>query len=251
MIDLASMIGNIPQGLGPFQNSLANLAPLAEHQAAQAPADSVELSSSLKDGQSFTVEILMVQVSMQVSSRVGATDSVQQAYSSPLDLSPDATANRIFQFSMGMFGIYQAQHPDEPSDVALANFEELVRGAIDEGFDDALQILDKLGKLDEATNEFVNNTRSILGRLLDAFFSPEEGDLSGDSPSSDNPAGVSEAFFQLEYQYFSLQASSIQKGTDGLSTHQSEASVNVQAETLSISAAYRQGVQEPVLQIVA
>lgn len=250
MIDLASMIGRIPQDLGFFQETPMNLAPLAEHQAPQASADSVELSSSLKSAQSLTVETLVAQVSMQVSSRTGATNPVQQAYS-PLDFSPETTANRIFQFSMGMYGIYQAQHPDESSDVALANFEELVRGAIDEGFGDALEILDKLGRLDEAANEFVNNTRSILERLLEAFFNPEEGNPSGNSLSSDNPGGVSEAFFQLEYQYFSLQASSTPEGADGSSPLQLGTSVNMQAEFLSISAAYRQGASEPALQIVA
>lgn len=250
MIDLVSMIGRTPEDLGIFQELPANLAPLAKHQAAQASADSVELSSSFKEGQSLTVEILVVQVSMHVSSRAGAANPVQQAYS-PLDFSPEATAHRIFQFSMGMYGVYQAQHSDEPSDVTLANFEELVRGAIDEGFGDALEMLEQLGRLDETTNEFVNNTRSILERLLDAFFNPEKGDPSGGSLSSDNPAEVSQAFFRLEYQYFSLQASSSPEGTDGLSHLQPGTSVNVQAETLSISAAYRQGVQEPVLQIVA
>ena len=58
--------------------------------------------------------------------------------STPLDFSPEATAVRIYEFSVSMFAVYQAQNPDESSETALANYEQLAREAIEEGFKEAI-----------------------------------------------------------------------------------------------------------------
>ncbi len=75
--------------------------------------------------------------------------AIDNAYESGLDVSPDATANRIVSLSTGFFSLYQEQHPELSENEQLDNFLEIIGGGIEKGFTEAREILDGLGVLDE------------------------------------------------------------------------------------------------------
>ena len=117
----------MPQNAGKGSNG-ASIQELA-----QTPVESLSLNPSLTGNKAYTVQIVVERISIQMSSRTESTTPVQDGVS-PSDFSPEATAQRIFDFSIGLFDIYQAQHPEESEETSLANFEQLVQDAVEEGF---------------------------------------------------------------------------------------------------------------------
>ena len=76
-------------------------------------------------------------------------DAIQKSYASGLDVSPQATADRIVQLSTAFFGQYQAKHPEQSTEDALHSFTTLIGGGIDKGFKEARDILEGLNVLKE------------------------------------------------------------------------------------------------------
>jgi hypothetical protein len=71
-------------------------------------------------------------------------DSLQQ---SATDFSPQATAQRIVNFSTSFFGSFQQNHADEAGQSQASNFAAMIKGAIEEGFASAQDILVGLGEI--------------------------------------------------------------------------------------------------------
>ena len=96
-------------------------------------------------------------------------NAIQNAYDSGLDVSPEATAERIVSLSTAFFGAYQDANPDLDQEQALTAFIGVIRGGIDQGFSEARDILDGLGVLeaDIATN--IDSTYDLVQEGLSAF----------------------------------------------------------------------------------
>jgi len=75
-------------------------------------------------------------------------NAIENAYESGLDISPEATADRILKFSIGLFPLYQQQHPELSEQEQAEKFVEIVGGGIDTGFSEARDILSGLGVLE-------------------------------------------------------------------------------------------------------
>jgi len=96
-------------------------------------------------------------------------NAIQTAYDSGLDVSPDATAERIVSLSTAFFSSYQQQHPELSQEDAVSNFTALISGGIDQGFSEARDILSGLSVLegDIATN--IDSTYDLVQEKLTAF----------------------------------------------------------------------------------
>ncbi len=97
-------------------------------------------------------------------------DAIQHAYDDGLDVSPQATADRIVQMSTSFFDKYQANHPDLSTEDALNSFTKLISGGIDKGFKEARDILEGLNVLKEgniASN--IDATYDLVQKGLQAF----------------------------------------------------------------------------------
>ncbi len=97
-------------------------------------------------------------------------DAIQHAYDDGLDVSPQATADRIVQMSTAFFGKYQESHPDLSTEDALNSFTKLISGGIDKGFKEARDILGGLNVLKEgniAAN--IDATYDLVQKGLQAF----------------------------------------------------------------------------------
>lgn len=96
-------------------------------------------------------------------------NAIQNAYESGLDVSPEATADRIVSLSTAFFGAYQEANPELSQEDALNQFVDVIRGGIDQGFAEAREILEGLNVLegDIATN--IDLTYDLVQQGLDNF----------------------------------------------------------------------------------
>jgi len=111
-------------------------------------------------------------------------NAIQNTYDSGLDVSPDATADRIVSLSTAFFGSYQQQHPELSQEEALTKFTDLISGGIDTGFSEAREILGGLNVLEGDIASNIDSTYDLVQEKLAAFIesfnqdSQEEGEDS-------------------------------------------------------------------------
>ncbi len=96
-------------------------------------------------------------------------NAIEEAAASGMDFSPEAVAERIVGFATGFFSNYLENHPDEESNEQLSGFLDLVRGAIDQGFEEARNILEGLGVLSGGIASNVDKTYDLIQEKLDSF----------------------------------------------------------------------------------
>jgi hypothetical protein len=98
-------------------------------------------------------------------------NAIQNAYESGIDVSPEATAERIVSMSTAFFGAYQEGHSELKQAEALESFTAIISSGIDQGFKDAREILDGLQVLngDIATN--IEKTYLLVQEGLQQFTS--------------------------------------------------------------------------------
>ena len=210
---------------------------------------------SPQDARSFSSQLIVERFSLSITMQTQSSVPPPEIDpASAMDFSAEATAERIFSFSISLFGVYQSQNPDESAESALANFEQLVQDAIDEGFGEARNILEELGSLDEQTAEFLDETHSILQLLLDKFFTQAPEGESGET----QPSGTSlDSYWQtieIEYQYLSYESLSTSESTGGEGADAGSFSAEYtrfQYESLSLSMSYGESLPESTLQYIA
>ena len=96
-------------------------------------------------------------------------NSIQQAYDSGLDVSPEATAERIVSMTTGFFSSYQTQHPEMDFETQVRSFTDLISGGIDQGFSEAREILDGLQVLEGDIAANVDATYDLVQAKLNTF----------------------------------------------------------------------------------
>jgi hypothetical protein len=96
-------------------------------------------------------------------------NAIEDAAASGMDFSPEAVAERIVGFATGFFSNYLENHPDQESEEQLSGFMDLIRGAIDQGFEEARNILDGLRVLSGDISANVDKTYDLIQERLAAF----------------------------------------------------------------------------------
>lgn len=96
-------------------------------------------------------------------------DAIQTAYDSGLDVSPEATADRIVLMSTAFFSQYQEQHTDLSDEDAAQSFAEIISGGIDQGFAEAREILSGLKVLEGEIAANIDVTYDLVQEGLRAF----------------------------------------------------------------------------------
>jgi len=97
------------------------------------------------------------------------SNSIDEAYSSGLDISPDATAERIVSLSTAFFSSYQEQHPEMDPETQLNSFVDLISSGIEKGFSEAREILDGLQVLEGDIAANIDTTYDLVQNKLAAF----------------------------------------------------------------------------------
>lgn len=96
-------------------------------------------------------------------------NAIQAAYDSGLDVSPEATADRIVSLSTAFFSSYQEQHPELSAEEALTAFVDVISGGIDQGFAEAREILDGLQVLEGDIASNIDKTYDLVQEGLSSF----------------------------------------------------------------------------------
>jgi hypothetical protein len=86
------------------------------------------------------------------------------------DVTPEATAERIVSTVTGLFSSYSKQHPELEGKDLLDGFMKEARDGVQQGYDDAFNILKGLGAFEyDGVQAGVEQTKTLIGNKLDAF----------------------------------------------------------------------------------
>ncbi len=97
------------------------------------------------------------------------SNALQNTYDSGLDVSPEATADRIVSLSTAFFSSYQEQHPELSDEQAANKFADIIGGGIDKGFAEARDILEGLKVLEGDIASNIDTTYDLVQQGLKAF----------------------------------------------------------------------------------
>lgn len=93
------------------------------------------------------------------------------------DISPEATADRIVGFALGLKGTFARQNEDLSQAEMMAKFEVEIRRGIEEGFGNATSILRDLELMEGDVQDNVDTTWDLVQEKLNDFFNtPTEED---------------------------------------------------------------------------
>lgn len=96
-------------------------------------------------------------------------DAIQKAADSGLDVSPEATAERIVSLSTAFFSAFKEQHQGEEDSQVLQNFLSTIRRGIDTGFEQARDILEGLNVLEGDIASNIDETYDLVQDKLAMF----------------------------------------------------------------------------------
>ena len=99
----------------------------------------------------------------------GVESSVEDAYESAVDFSPETTAERIVSSSTQFFSSYQKQHPEMNEEELLTTFVEMISGGINQGFGEARDILDGLHVLEGDVGNNIDKTYELVQAGIQSF----------------------------------------------------------------------------------
>jgi len=96
-------------------------------------------------------------------------NTIQNAYDSGLDVSPEATADRIVNLSTAFYPQYKEQHPELSEEDAATQFTDLISGGIEKGFAEARDILSSLNVLEGDIASNIDKTYDLVQEGLKTF----------------------------------------------------------------------------------
>tara|TARA_R110001592_G_scaffold52622_1_gene161115 strand:+ start:777 stop:1406 length:630 start_codon:yes stop_codon:yes gene_type:complete len=100
---------------------------------------------------------------------MGVDNSVEDAYKSGIDFSPEATAERIVSFSTQFLSSYREQHPEMGEEESLTAFANIISGGINQGFGEAKDILSGLKVLEGDITDNIDKTYALVQEGLQSF----------------------------------------------------------------------------------
>lgn len=103
-------------------------------------------------------------------------NAAQQAFDSGLDVSPQATAERIVAMSTAFFAAFQERHPELDIEQAAEQFSALIGSGIDRGFAEAREILDGLKVLEGEIASNIDKTYALVQQGLADFVAQYQPD---------------------------------------------------------------------------
>ena len=138
---------------------------------------SIDVSSASSSPQALLLKTALEGINDALKASLGE-NAIQNAYDSGLDVSPEATADRIVSLSTAFFGSFQEQHPELSEEEALTKFIDVISGGIDTGFSEARDILSGLQVLEGDIASDIDSTYDLvqqgLKAFIDSFTSQEE-----------------------------------------------------------------------------
>jgi len=99
----------------------------------------------------------------------GMDTTVDGLLQSGTNFSPQATAQRIVNFSTSFFGSFKQNHADEAGQSQASDFAAMIKAAIEEGFASAQDILFGLGEISPDIQAGINETFELTMQGINSF----------------------------------------------------------------------------------
>ncbi len=142
-------------------------------------ADILEVGGKVEADFAQTVLRNSVEESMTAAFEAAGIDlSVESLKASEADHSPSATAKLIVDFAVGFFAQFKANHSEEPGNTQIEGFAELVKGAVEAGFNNARDILGKIGDISGEIEADIDETFQLAMKGIDDFAAEQRGVLA-------------------------------------------------------------------------
>ncbi len=110
--------------------------------------------------------------------------------STSLDVSPEATANRIVDFALLAFSQFQENHTDLSEEDVRTEFVEFIGKAIGKGVEEARDILTGLNALTEEVDADITTTVSVINQRLQEFADKGKTEEPASSQTKDRETTV-------------------------------------------------------------
>jgi len=163
---------------GPMGHEVSDLAHaknLAKKELNSAIIESTVSLSSIDSPQGLVLKAALEGINEALQESLG-DNAIQNAYDAGLDVnvSPEATADRIVSLSTAFLPQYQQQHPKLSDDEARMAFTEVISGGILTGFSEAREILSGLAVLNGEIASNIDKTYDLVQEKLAAFVESAE-----------------------------------------------------------------------------
>ena len=167
--------GNVP--IGPEVSDLVHASNTAKKELNAAIIEStINVNVVSGSPQALVLKAALEGINDALQATMG-NKAIQTTYDSGLDISPEATAERIVSLSTAFFSSYHEQHPELSEQEAVIKFSELISGGIDTGFREAREILTGLNVLEGDIASNIDSTYDLVQEKLNAFrksFNPDQ-----------------------------------------------------------------------------
>jgi len=124
--------------------------------------------SSTNSPLSLTLKSTLESINDELRESLG-DNAIQTSFDAGIDISPEATAERIVSLSTAQFGSYSKQHPEYTQQDAFDNFNALIQSGIEKGFNEAKGILSSLAVLKGDILGNINITYDLVQEKLGSF----------------------------------------------------------------------------------
>ncbi len=115
--------------------------------------------------------------------------AIETSYEEGLDVSPEATADRIVSQTTALFSRYQESNPDLQGEDLINRFVDVIGGGIAQGFGEAREILDGLDVLEGDIASNIDKTYTLVEEGLQKF---KEDFLNNSADPSELPFAASD-----------------------------------------------------------
>ncbi|WP_051560390.1 DUF5610 domain-containing protein [Marinobacterium jannaschii] len=95
--------------------------------------------------------------------------AIESSHEEGLDVSPEATADRIVSLTTGLFSSYQEANPELQGEDLINRFVDVIGGGIAQGFGEAREILDGLNVLEGDIASNIDKTYALVEEGLQQF----------------------------------------------------------------------------------
>jgi len=161
---------------GPMGHEVSDLAHaknLARKELNSAIMESTVSLSSTESPQGLVLKAALEGINEALQENLGE-NAIQNTYDAGLDVSPEATADRIVSLSTAFLPQYQQQHPELSDDEARIAFTEVISGGIQTGFSEAREVLSGLAVLNGEIASNIDKTYHLVQEKLAAFVESAE-----------------------------------------------------------------------------
>ena len=128
----------------------------------------VDLSTK-KEPLSLLYKSAITNINEIISQSTGLENGIEEIVKQEIDTSPEATAERIASKIGDFFKAFMEKNPDIDSEMAFDSFMREVKKGIEQGFEEAREILEGLNVLNGDIESSINQTYDLLQMKLSDY----------------------------------------------------------------------------------